>query len=351
MLPFFSFSCALVYPYFCFTFQVPKEGRSNRPKSHLFDPVSFRRNAYSSLYFVQKLQCKITLNEHRGCVNCLNFNSNGELLVSGSDDRKINIWNWQQEKVVERYFTGHTQNVFQCKFINNESQVVTASRDGQVRLITRNGCINRDSKCSKKLASHADAIHRIKITSPTTLLSCGEDSIVQQIDLRQPKPMKILQVKHSSKRIPLFTIDTSPLLNPYLISVGGRDPHVFLYDKRFIVTASESPAPLDVIIPYGLEKTDHIVTGALFDSIGKSLLISYNDDDIYLVDVESKTVQHTYRGHRNALTLKGCSWFTDDFIVSGSDDGYFYAWHRDTEHIVMSLHGDVAGVVSTVTLN
>lgn len=275
----------------------------------------------------------------------MNFNSTGEILASGSDDRKVNIWNWQQEKLIEKYITGHTQNVFQCKFVNDESQIVTASRDGQIRLITRNGCINREAKCSKRLATHADSVHRIKVMSPNMVLSCGEDAVVQQIDLREPKPKKILYVKHN-KRIPLYTIDTSSILNPYLMAVAGGNPHVFLYDRRFLVKACDSPAPLDILVPPGLEKTDHIVTGALFDSSGKSLLVSYNDDDIYLFDVETKKVQHIYRGHRSVTTLKSCNWFTDDYIVSGSDDGYFYAWDRESEHIVMSLHGDESGVVS-----
>lgn len=45
-------------------------------------------------------------------------------------------------------------------------------------------------------------------------------------------------------------------------------------------------------------------------------------------------------------TVKGCSWFGDDFILSGSDDGYIYGWEKTSQHIVMSLYADEAGVVS-----
>jgi len=82
------------------------------------------------------------------------------------------------------------------------------------------------------------------------------------------------------------------------------------------------------------------------DSVGKSVLASYNDDDMYLFDSKNGELEHTYKGHRNSATVKGCSWFSDDFVLSGSDDGYIYGWDRETEHIVMSLYADENGVVN-----
>lgn len=41
-----------------------------------------------------------------GCVNCLNFNSTGNLLCSGSDDRQIKIWDWQKLKSTQSYSSG-----------------------------------------------------------------------------------------------------------------------------------------------------------------------------------------------------------------------------------------------------
>ena len=36
---------------------------------------------------------KFTLNQSQGCVNVISFNDGGDLLLSGSDDGTLKIWN------------------------------------------------------------------------------------------------------------------------------------------------------------------------------------------------------------------------------------------------------------------
>jgi WD40 repeat protein len=97
-----------------------------------------------------------------------------------------------------------------------------------------------------------------------------------------------------------------------------------------------------------LKETKHSVTCAQYNSTADKLLSTYNDEDIYTFNAKTGAVEHSYSGHRNNATVKGCSWFGDDFIVSGSDDGYVYGWDTETQHIVMSLYADENGVVSSV---
>lgn len=53
------------------------------------------------------------LDEHRGCVNAISFNQSGTRLASGSDDKKIIVWDWPVGKSLVTYNSGHTSNVFQ----------------------------------------------------------------------------------------------------------------------------------------------------------------------------------------------------------------------------------------------
>lgn len=76
-------------------------------------PVLFTRNVAGSVNLVERLQLEKNLDGHRGCVNTLNFNSSGDLLVSGSDDLDVVVWNWGKGKEVIRYESGHSGNVFQ----------------------------------------------------------------------------------------------------------------------------------------------------------------------------------------------------------------------------------------------
>lgn len=43
----------------------------------------------NSVYIVERMKRLGKLDKHDGCVNCLNFNKSGNLLVTGSDDLKV----------------------------------------------------------------------------------------------------------------------------------------------------------------------------------------------------------------------------------------------------------------------
>lgn len=74
------------------------------------------------------------LSGHRGCVNAIEFNSTGELLVSGSDDKQVKVWEWARQKLKFSYPSGHSNNIFQTRFMpfTDDRVIVTASADCQV---------------------------------------------------------------------------------------------------------------------------------------------------------------------------------------------------------------------------
>ncbi len=148
--------------------------------------------ALSNLNLVRRLKQSHRLVEHDGCVNALNFNQTGTLMLSGSDDYRVCIWDWNKSNVVLQYESGHKSNVFQTKFVpySGDTQIVTCARDGQIRL----ALISSDGTHigTKRLAKHADSCHKLSIEydSSNLFLSCGEDGVVFEIDLRQSQPAK-----------------------------------------------------------------------------------------------------------------------------------------------------------------
>lgn len=74
------------------------------------------------------------LNGHEGCVNAVEFNSTGDLLVSGSDDRQVMFWNWASKTKLLAYPSGHSDNIFQTKIMpfTDDSRIVTSAGDGHV---------------------------------------------------------------------------------------------------------------------------------------------------------------------------------------------------------------------------
>lgn len=77
------------------------------------------------------------LEKHRGCVNTVSFNADGDIIVSGSDDRRVILWDWQSGQTKLSFHSGHSNNVFQAKIMphSDDRSIVTCAADGQVYLL------------------------------------------------------------------------------------------------------------------------------------------------------------------------------------------------------------------------
>lgn len=68
--------------------------------------------------------------------------------------------------------------------------IVSCGRDNQVRLneLDTTGEVSN----SRKLAQHRGPAHKLSVhpENPQVILSCGEDSVVYNIDIREEKPQK-----------------------------------------------------------------------------------------------------------------------------------------------------------------
>lgn len=77
---------------------------------------------------------------HDGCVNAVEFNSTGDLLVSGSDDQQVMFWNWASKTKLFEYPSGHSDNIFQTRIMpfSDDRKIVTSAGDGEVSLSAPN---------------------------------------------------------------------------------------------------------------------------------------------------------------------------------------------------------------------
>lgn len=190
----------------------------------------FERRIYSSLYVAKHLTLSHRLRGHRGCVNSLNFNADGTLLASGSDDLRLKLWQWPTGKLLHTVQTGHRQNVFQTKFVDNGCKmrqnldVLTTGRDGQVRYVRIDNS-GKDEvevlfKCSRPIHKIA-----IPVNTPNSFVTAGEDGKVRMCDLRQGKMETLLDVSFR-----LYSVATHPLDSQFCIT--GNDVCVSVYDFR-----------------------------------------------------------------------------------------------------------------------
>ena len=76
----------------------------------------FQQQWYGLPSFVKRLRLEKRLEAHEGCVNCINFSPSGQLLVSGSDDLHVVIWDWVRGRMLSKLESGHISNIFQVSW-------------------------------------------------------------------------------------------------------------------------------------------------------------------------------------------------------------------------------------------
>ncbi|XP_013180878.1 PREDICTED: DDB1- and CUL4-associated factor 8 [Papilio xuthus] len=336
-------------------------------------PMKFEQKFYGSLHAVYRLEKLHNLNKHHGCVNSINFHPEGHLLASGSDDMNVVVWDWARNRALQSIKTGHRANVFQSKFLylNARSQlnIVTCSRDGQVRLVqcAPSGGNSGPGVARRRLATHARPAHKLHVSAqaPHEVISAGEDGLVLLADVRSNTPTKLVHVRRDGLTVPLYSVDVDCTGNKLL--VAGRDRYMHVYDRRRPSAPAASYCPFHIAMMNNKKRQQPLnkhLTCAIYNHDGTKILGSYNDEDIYLIDTKQDEYiedsdmsaedavgyRRRYTGHRNSATFKGVSFFgpRSQYVVSGSDCSYLYIWDTESEAIVQWLYADINGVVNSI---
>ncbi|PNY14232.1 ddb1- and cul4-associated factor-like protein [Trifolium pratense] len=318
---------------------------------------------WSCAVLAKKLNLYAKLEGHEGCVNAVEFNSTGDVIVSGSDDKQVMFWNWESKTKLFDYHSGHEDNIFQTKIMpfTDDSRIVTSAGDGQVRL----GLVQEDGRVNTSmLGKHHGSVYKLAVEpgSPHIFYSCGVDGYIQHFDLRSSSATKLFccfssigNKKQPSRKVGLNSIVIDSRI-PYYFAVGGLDEYARVYDIRKCQWAAsrDSDQPVNTFCPnhlIGSNNNVHI-TGLAY-SKSSELLVSYSDELIYLFDKnppssaaseDLKNLKETqvYSGHRNAKTVKGVNFFgpNDEYVLSGSDCGHIFIWKKKDAKLVRLMVGD-----------
>ncbi|KRX26718.1 DDB1- and CUL4-associated factor 8 [Trichinella nelsoni] len=312
----------------------------------------FGYKAMGSLHFVRRLTAMKTMEAHDGCVNCLDFHPAGRLLISGSDDCRLVLWDWALGKPLVNVPSGHTHNIFQAKFTSvlDDGGIVTSAYDGQVRYlkVSPDGSVN----ISKQLVLHEEAAHSVSTVShnPNVILSCGSDGYVFEIDLREDEPKRLFCTSDvNGISFPLYSIAAHPR-KPEEFAIAGLSNYVLFFDRRKV---SQSPCAERRYRQESELESDNIVTSIVYSHDGLELLASYSGLSAHLFDTSHSDYASpikSYFGYRNFQTVKGINFYgpSSEFIMSGSDCGHIFFWDKNSEKLVNVLLGEERGVVNTL---
>jgi len=214
----------------------------------------------SNKRFVEELRLRETLERHGGCVNCVSWNEDASLLISGSDDMTVCVWGLGAKMPLKgSVFTGHTHNVFASEFVpqTNSAYCVTTSADGDVRLVDLErgfqgpepahygyrlrGANRPNCDYSRSLWHGNGAGMGFGITfvpnEPNTFLTAHQDGRIRLFDLRQShggfegnSHETIVDLTACGPTSEIVFDPTAPTT----FAACSDDPHVRVFDLRHV---------------------------------------------------------------------------------------------------------------------
>uniref|UniRef100_A0A6G1S8I5 WD and tetratricopeptide repeats protein 1 n=1 Tax=Aceria tosichella TaxID=561515 RepID=A0A6G1S8I5_9ACAR len=246
-----------------------------------------------------RLKEEARLDEHKGCVNCLDWNQRGDQLASGSDDSTVIIWNVFRCKKQNVVKTGHEGNIFSVKFIPNTSDTLVATGASDCKVKVTN--IFQNENLLDCTSCHIDRVKRLAVhpSEPNLIWSAAEDGLILEYDIRQKhvcnssKPNNLLiDLRSISDLLQAKCLAVNPMRSE-MLAVGSNDIYNRLFDRRFIKHNAPGTSCTAYFAPGHLLKTNnrsnHIQTYGTtylsFNSKGTELLASYHAEQVYMFNV------------------------------------------------------------------
>ncbi|KAK6641091.1 hypothetical protein RUM44_012792 [Polyplax serrata] len=266
------------------------------------------KNTKGSLELIQRLKLYRKLAVHKGCVNSVQWNDSGRVLLSGSDDQHLVITHGHRFKVLWKYKTPHTANIFSAKFLPHsaDQNIVSSSGAGMVLHTVVSNCKkisdvnNTEATSEDQLLCHLGAVYEVETvrTEPTCFMTCGEDGTVRWYDLRLQNKCKKRGCKENiiitfPKAVTALTCNT---FRPYQIAIGTSDSAVRLFDRRYTKACSASGLStrtdhLKSVFAFTLPECRgkcHRVTSLRFSPDLDELLVNYSSEHLYLFNIQDQ---------------------------------------------------------------
>ncbi|CAL4087615.1 unnamed protein product, partial [Meganyctiphanes norvegica] len=304
--------------------------------------LSQRLNTAKSLY-------RKDLYAHFGCVNAIEFSREGDLLVSGGDDRRVLLWNVDAALAGSqrpRPMKGeHNSNIFCLGFDSCNSKVFSAGNDEQV--------IVHDLKTGDTVDNflHREAVYGVSVNPllDSVFASAGEDGQVLLYDIRvSPNTDPICLARYHDA---FHAVQFHPLEPMFVVTANSREG-VGLWDVR---------KPRVPVIRYGEKRCAQSSMCARFNRTGSQIIALRRRLPPVLYDTQTSKAacQFDADHYYNSCTMKSCCFAgdNDQFVLSGSDDFNLYMWkipQENTVNFVSEAHMVLRGhrsIVNQVRFN
>ncbi|KAK9361961.1 WD40-repeat-containing domain protein [Lipomyces starkeyi] len=264
------------------------------------------------------------LKEHVGPVHVVAYNTTGQYVLSGGQDRKIILWNPNSSKLVKSYIA-HGYEVLDIAVSYDNAKFVSCGGDRTIYLwdVT-------SGSTTRRFSGHMSRVNTVDFNADASVIASGSyDAKVRLWDTKSSsqRPIQLLEEAKDS-------ISTLQIVGCQIIT-GSVDGYVRVYDLRMGQLFED-------LIGYP-------VTSIKDSTDSACTLVSTLDSTIRLMDKSNGTMLQSFKGHLNKeYRIRSCFGDNDVYVISGSEDGKVYAWDMLSRRVVHELKGHGEKVISCV---
>ncbi len=269
----------------------------------------------------------LTLEGHENWVRSIAFSPDGKILVSGSDDWKVMLWNTSTGQLLNQ-LEGHRARVWSVAFSPDGQIVASSGEDQTLRLW------HVDSgKPYCEPIKHVNWVRAIAFSPKKSdwVATGSSDRIVRLWDIKTAQCIREFQGHQGRVRSLAFSPDGTRLIS------AGDDRVICLWD---VATGKRLRA---------FEEPEHghqgWVRSLAFSPDGRSLASSSEDSRILIWDVETGECRKRLEGSQGhtervwSIAFVGSQADSDQTLLSCSDDKTVKFWDARTGECLKTLEG------------
>lgn len=269
-----------------------------------------------------------TLKGHSSDVNSVTFSPDGQMLVTGSDDRTIKLWNLTTKQEI-RTLVGHSSYIYAIAISPDGQIIASGSVDKTIKLWNLN-----TGKEIRTLIGHSNSVASVAFSPDGKLLASSSlDKTIKLWNLETNKEIRTLTGHSQAVASVAFSPDGLTLAS------GSYDKTIKLWNLNTGKEIRTLTGHLD------------LVSSIAFSPDGQQLASASKDKTIKLWNLNTGKQIHTLTGHDDKVTSVAYIPFSDSVIMaSGSNDNTIKLWDTATGQEIRTLKKD-SGYVYAIAIS